>query len=81
MSYTGNEILETADTDNAHRSDTSNFLNQSCHYAVTSLRNEEDVGSSLQFEAGPPHSIKFFVDHLVRQIVCSAKSHVEVSVV
>ena len=59
MSNTGNEILETADTDNAQRSDPSNFLNQSCHYAVTSLRNEEDVGSSLQFEAGPPHSIKF----------------------
>ena len=60
MSYMGNEILEAADTDNAQRSDTSNCFNQSCHYAMTSLSNKKDVGSSLQFEAEPPHSTKFF---------------------
>lgn len=49
MSYMGNEILETADTNNAQRSYTSYFLNQSCHYAMTSLSNKKNVGSSLQF--------------------------------
>ena len=101
------DVLENADTDNAQKSDTSNFLNQFIHYTATPLSNEADVRSSLQLQAVPSHCIiiqqlhsvmRQMLGHLcnfklylhialhlsmdpsIRQIVCSAKCHVEVSV-
>ena len=51
------DVLENADTDNAQKSDTSNFSYQFFHYTVTPLSNEADVRSSLQLQHVPSHCI------------------------
>ena len=53
------DVLENADTDNAQKSDTSNFSNQFIHYTATPFGNEADVRSSLQLQAVPSHCITF----------------------
>ena len=53
------DVFENADTDNAHKSDTSIFSNQFIHYTATPLSNEADVRSSLQLQAVPSHCITF----------------------
>ena len=74
------DVLENADTDNAQKSDTSNFSNSS--FIIQQLHSvmRQMLGHFCNVKLYLHVALHLSMDPSIWQIVCSAKCHVEVSV-